>query len=125
MYSSAPAGYDHDSPMDTGSPPTTYEQQQHPQQHNYNNVGSNQHNASSPSSSIQYLDYLVHGNEEQQLVMMELQHMFSLDKPTLLQIVDYFDKEIKAGLVDDRSSDLNMIPSFVTGNLEGQEEDNL
>lgn len=105
--------------MDTGSPTTTCEQQP---QHNYNNVNSHQQQSSSPSSSIQYLDYLVHGNEEQQQALMELQHMFCLDKPTLLQIVDYFDKEIKAGLVDDRSSDLNMIPSFVTGKRVAQEE---
>ncbi|KAI8082926.1 uncharacterized protein BX664DRAFT_267498 [Halteromyces radiatus] len=75
-----------------------------------------------PTTSTQYSDHLIHGNEQQQLVMMELQQMFRLDKPTLLQIVDYFDKELKAGLLDDRSSDLNMIPTFVTGHPTGGEK---
>lgn len=88
MYSSPPTDHDHDSPMDTFS---------------------------LPSPSAQYFDHLVHGNEQQQLVMMELQQMFCLDKSTLLHIRDAFSKEIKAGLLDDRSSDLNMIPTFVTG----------
>ncbi|KAI8343350.1 hypothetical protein BC941DRAFT_458843 [Chlamydoabsidia padenii] len=54
--------------------------------------------------------------------MMELQQMFCLDKSTLLQIVDYFEKEMKAGLIDDRSNDLEMIPSFVIGHPTGREK---
>lgn len=57
-------------------------------------------------------------NEQQQLVLEELQRQFCLDRETLEQVIDEFDKELKAGLLDDRSSDLNMIPSFVTGNNE-------
>ncbi|ORZ22498.1 hypothetical protein BCR42DRAFT_169665 [Absidia repens] len=54
--------------------------------------------------------------------MMELQQMFCLDKSTILHIADSFSSEIKAGLIDDRSSDLQMIPSFVTGHPTGSEK---
>ncbi|KAI8073096.1 hypothetical protein BC940DRAFT_324754 [Gongronella butleri] len=48
--------------------------------------------------------------------------MFRLERPTLVQVVEYFDRELKAGLADDRTSDLNMIPSFVTGHPTGNEK---
>ncbi|KAI8332138.1 hypothetical protein BC941DRAFT_403083 [Chlamydoabsidia padenii] len=74
------------------------------------------------SLTMQHLERLEHVNEQQQLVMMELQQMFSLNRSTLILVLDSFDKELKAGLLDDRSSDLNMIPTFVTGRPTGDEK---
>lgn len=47
----------------------------------------------------------------------ELEQQFCLDKQVLLQVVESFQHELVAGLADDRSSDLNMIPTYVTGNF--------
>lgn len=58
---------------------------------------------------------LRHVSREQQEAIDDLQSQFWLDRSTLLGVIEQFDKELKAGLMDDRSSDLNMIPSFVTG----------
>lgn len=60
-------------------------------------------------------DQLRHISPQQQRALEELHSEFWLDKPKLLEVMQQFDKELKAGLADDRSSDLNMIPSFVTG----------
>lgn len=54
-------------------------------------------------------------NEQQLEAVKELEQLFCLDKPTLLKVVDAFRNELIAGLADDRSSDLNMIPTYVTG----------
>ncbi|ORZ16540.1 hypothetical protein BCR42DRAFT_327062 [Absidia repens] len=48
--------------------------------------------------------------------------MLCLDKSTISQIADSFCAELKSGLVDDRSSDLQMIPTFVTGHPTGSEK---
>ena len=61
-------------------------------------------------------------NIEQTAVQMseavkELEQLFCLDKATLLNVVGSFRHELVAGLADDRSSDLNMIPTYVTGRL--------
>ncbi|KAI9276689.1 hypothetical protein BDA99DRAFT_115850 [Phascolomyces articulosus] len=73
----------------------------------------------SPTIPFEKLKY---GNEQQQLAIDELERQFCLDRETLEHVIDQFDKELKAGLLDDRSSDLNMIPSFVTGYPTGQEK---
>jgi hexokinase len=61
------------------------------------------------------LGELCHGNPSQVEAVNELEQLFCLDKPTLLKIVESFQHELVAGLADDRSSDLNMIPTYVTG----------
>lgn len=61
------------------------------------------------------LTELRHGNQQQMEAVKELEQLFCLDKSTLLKIVDAFRNELIAGLADDRSSDLNMIPTYVTG----------
>lgn len=61
------------------------------------------------------LGRLRHCNEQQADAVKELEQLFCLDKNTLLQVVDSFRNELIAGLADDRSSDLNMIPTYVTG----------
>lgn len=45
----------------------------------------------------------------------ELEQQFCLDKSVLLNVVESFQRELVAGLADDRSCDLNMIPTYVTG----------
>lgn len=60
---------------------------------------------------------LDHCNEQQTDAVKELEQLFCLDNATLLNIVDSFRNELVAGLADDRSSDLNMIPTYVTGNF--------
>ncbi|KAI8137770.1 hypothetical protein BJV82DRAFT_331170 [Fennellomyces sp. T-0311] len=65
---------------------------------------------------------LKHANRHQQEELENLHMQFCLSHETLFEVIDHFDKELKAGLVDDRSSDLNMIPSFVTGYPTGQEK---
>lgn len=61
------------------------------------------------------LEEIFHGSQSQVEAVKELEQLFCLDKPTLLNIVESFQKELVAGLADDRSSDLNMIPTYVTG----------
>lgn len=61
------------------------------------------------------LNELRHGNQQQMEAVKELEQLFCLDKQTLLNVVDAFRNELIAGLADDRSSDLNMIPTYVTG----------
>lgn len=61
------------------------------------------------------LGELRHGNQGQIDAVKELEQLFCLDKSTLLKVVDSFQRELVAGLADDRSSDLNMIPTYVTG----------
>lgn len=61
------------------------------------------------------LTQLRHCNGQQVDAVKELEQLFCLDKNTLLQVVDSFRNELIAGLADDRSSDLNMIPTYVTG----------
>lgn len=58
-----------------------------------------------------------HCTEDQAKVLSELHDLFALDKPDLLKVIEAFNVELNAGLTDDKSSDLNMIPSFVTGKL--------
>ena len=65
-------------------------------------------------SSIPF-QQLKHANQRQQEELENLHVQFCLSRDTLLEVMEHFDKELKAGLVDDRSSDLNMIPSFVSG----------
>ncbi|KAI9300476.1 hexokinase [Cunninghamella echinulata] len=77
---------------------------------------------SSEPNHHQYFDQLIYGNEQQQIVINELQQMFRLDKSTLLQVVDYFSTELKSGLMDDHSNDLQMIPTYVTGHPTGNEK---
>ncbi|KAI7860604.1 hexokinase-domain-containing protein [Circinella umbellata] len=72
-----------------------------------------------PTIPFEKLKYV---NEQQQLALEELHRQFCLDRETLEQVINEFDNELKAGLLDDRSSDLNMIPSFVTGYPTGQEK---
>lgn len=61
------------------------------------------------------LGELRHGSQGQIDAVKELEQLFCLDKSTLLKVVDSFQRELVAGLADDRSSDLNMIPTYVTG----------
>ncbi|KAF1797267.1 hexokinase-domain-containing protein [Mucor lusitanicus] len=68
------------------------------------------------------LGELRHGNQGQIDAVKELEQLFCLDKPTLLKVVDSFQRELVAGLADDRSSDLNMIPTYVTGYPTGDEK---
>jgi hexokinase len=58
---------------------------------------------------------LRHCNQNQAEAVKELEQQFCLDNATLLKVVESFQNELVAGLVDDRSSDLNMIPTYVTG----------
>ncbi|KAI9312535.1 hypothetical protein BX666DRAFT_1988275 [Dichotomocladium elegans] len=69
-----------------------------------------------------FFENLNHVNLQQQQALDELANLFWLNEETLHVVIDHFQKEIKAGLADDRSSDLNMIPSFVTGYPTGQEK---
>lgn len=68
---------------------------------------------------------LDHCNQQQTDAVKELEQLFCLDNATLLNIVDSFRNELVAGLADDRSSDLNMIPTYVTGNFWGRGEKKL
>ncbi|KAF7721470.1 glucokinase [Apophysomyces ossiformis] len=65
---------------------------------------------------------LRHGNQEQQEAFRELQNLFCVERQTLLNVIHHFDAELKAGLADDRNSDLDMIPSYVTGYPTGNEK---
>ncbi|KAG0166156.1 glucokinase [Apophysomyces sp. BC1034] len=65
---------------------------------------------------------LRHGNQKQQEAFRELQQLFCLDRQTLINVITQFDTELKAGLADDRKSDLDMIPSYVTGYPTGNEK---
>lgn len=60
---------------------------------------------------------LRHSTPSQIEAIRELEQLFCLDKPTLLNVIESFQRELVAGLADDRSSDLNMIPTYVTGEL--------
>lgn len=66
------------------------------------------------------LAHILHGNKSQIEAIKELEQLFTLDKSTLFQVIESFQKELNAGLANDRSSDLNMIPSFVTGNKDNK-----
>lgn len=57
-----------------------------------------------------------YADQQQQEALEEVHRQFWLSEESLHGVIDYFQKELKAGLLDDRSSDLNMIPSFVSGN---------
>lgn len=68
-----------------------------------------------PTTPIISLDSLKHVSPQQQRALEELQRMFYLNQDTLFSVVDLFRNELKNGLIDDVSCDLNMIPTFVTG----------
>lgn len=68
-----------------------------------------------PNTPILPLDSLKHVSPQQQRALEELQSMFHLGHDTLFSVVELFRNELKNGLIDDKSSDLNMIPTFVTG----------
>ncbi|CAO3682766.1 unnamed protein product [Rhizopus stolonifer] len=68
------------------------------------------------------LNELAHCTSDQLDAMRELEEQFCLDKSVLQNVVDSFRNEIVAGLADDRSSDLNMIPTYVTGYPTGNEK---
>lgn len=70
-------------------------------------------------------DYeLRHGSPAQQEAMDKLRDMFQVTRDQLNVLVRGFEEEMRAGLADDshdvatRSSDLKMIPSYVTGMKE-------
>ncbi|KAL0075950.1 hypothetical protein J3Q64DRAFT_1773486 [Phycomyces blakesleeanus] len=63
-----------------------------------------------------------HGNPEQRQAIEELRNLFDLDHNCLVNVIQHFDNELRAGLADDRSSDLNMIPTYVTGYPTGNEK---
>ncbi|KAI8983701.1 hypothetical protein BDB01DRAFT_789806 [Pilobolus umbonatus] len=65
---------------------------------------------------------LKHGNKQQAETMDELSRMFHIDKSTVNNVIDLFRQDLESGLVDDRSSDLDMIPSYVTGYPDGNEK---
>ncbi|CDS12117.1 hypothetical protein LRAMOSA04312 [Lichtheimia ramosa] len=75
-----------------------------------------------PNTPILPLDSLRHVSPQQQRALEELQSMFHLGHDTLFSVVELFRNELKNGLIDDKSSDLNMIPTFVTGYPTGQEK---
>lgn len=60
-----------------------------------------------------------YADQQQREALEEVHRQFWLSEESLHGVIDCFQKELKAGLVDDRSSDLNMIPSFVSGRLLG------
>ena len=64
------------------------------------------------------LDALEHVSPQQQTALEELQRMFRLDHNALFSVVDHLQNELRNGLIDDNSSDLNMIPTFVTGSSQ-------
>jgi hexokinase len=58
---------------------------------------------------------LRHSTPSQIEAIKELEQQFCLDNSTLNTVIESFQRELVAGLADDRSSDLNMIPTYVTG----------
>lgn len=74
------------------------------------------------SSAAAQLLHLRHGSPRQQEAVKEIEEMFRVSSSQLNALVRGFKEEMQAGLADDtqaqplpRSSDLKMIPSFVTG----------
>jgi hexokinase len=61
------------------------------------------------------LEEILHCTPAQLEAIRELEGLFCLDRSVLNKIVEAFRNELVAGLADDRSSDLNMIPTYVTG----------
>lgn len=61
------------------------------------------------------LQQMVHSTPNQREAIRELEQLFCLDQNVLKDIVNSFRNELAAGLADDRTSDLNMIPTYVTG----------
>lgn len=61
------------------------------------------------------LQEMVHSTPNQREAIRELEQLFCLDQNVLKDIVNSFRNELTAGLADDRTSDLNMIPTYVTG----------
>ncbi|KAI7870429.1 hypothetical protein BDF14DRAFT_1721134 [Spinellus fusiger] len=62
------------------------------------------------------------GSPAQRAAIEELRLLFDLDSQCLVNITKQFNKELEAGLTDDRSSELNMIPTYVTGYPTGNEK---
>ncbi|KAI9280474.1 hypothetical protein BY458DRAFT_500759 [Sporodiniella umbellata] len=69
-----------------------------------------------------HLDELSHCTPGQIAAIKELEGLFCLSRSVLQDVVASFRSEIVAGLADDRSSDLNMIPTYVTGYPTGNEK---
>ncbi|KAL1931023.1 hypothetical protein VTP01DRAFT_10160 [Rhizomucor pusillus] len=81
------------------------------------------------SSAAAQLLHLRHGSPRQQEAVKEIEEMFRVSSSQLNALVRGFKEEMQAGLADDtqaqplpRSSDLKMIPSFVTGYPTGNEK---
>ncbi|RCH86056.1 glucokinase [Rhizopus azygosporus] len=68
------------------------------------------------------LQQMVHSTPNQREAIRELEQLFCLDQNVLKDIVNSFRNELAAGLADDRTSDLNMIPTYVTGYPTGNEK---
>ncbi|KAI8372896.1 uncharacterized protein BYT42DRAFT_616097 [Radiomyces spectabilis] len=71
---------------------------------------------------LEVLPALKHGSDKQQQVILDLHREMCLEKQALLAVIASFRNEMQEGLVNDRGSDLNMIPSYVTGYPTGNEK---